>query len=341
VETACDLMERSFLSFDTPCWVPDPGFNFVSLFLLQNRGMTFPQIKKFLGSFKAIVREKVIDPSKTEASPELIARLRRDAQYDRPHAPEREVIEVAPARQYLAAEKYWLSELSHELGNGSPEPPNEAPAGHPAPRANGAPSRTEICPVDIDALHDRPSNEILLAAWAAAAFGCGGVDDFVCEVECEGAPLFPIRTSLQAETKIGQLAARLSDKLQQGRQHAAYWPTIRDKVLPTAIRSPARFAFRMAQSGLPPAPHSDLALVIETEPAFGAHLELARELDAAVVRAMSRMLPIAVTCARQQPDTTLGELIGEQLRSDAARRKPQRTSPPGTVAAAELGAQGV
>lgn len=95
VDTACDLMERSFLRFDTPCWVPDPGFNFVSLFLLQNRGMSFPQIKRFLGSFNAVVREKIIRPHQTAPSPVLIEKLRRSAQYDRVHAEPQPVLEVA------------------------------------------------------------------------------------------------------------------------------------------------------------------------------------------------------------------------------------------------------
>lgn len=96
VDTACDLMERCFMTFDTPCWVPDPGFNFVSLYLLHNRGVTFPQIKEFLKCFNAVVREKIVDPGRAATpSPHLIENLRRAAQYDRPQSAARIDADIA------------------------------------------------------------------------------------------------------------------------------------------------------------------------------------------------------------------------------------------------------
>jgi len=354
VDTACELMERSFLSFDTPCWVPDPGFNFVSLFLLQNRGMTFPQIKRFLNSFNAVVREKIIYPERAP-SPALIERLRRAAQYDRSHPSEEGAIDILSAPQYVAAEKYWLSELAQDRGEGSPKPPDMALTRSAAPTGSGAPAGEKAFPIVIGQQHHGRTNEFLLVAWAAVAFSCFEAEEFFCEVELDQTPVFPVRVALHEDLGIGQLVSKLSERLHLGRQHSAFWPWIRDNVLrPTggAFADPqARFAFRASRSGSKPAAiasgkggaarQRDLACVIITEPALRAHFEWGEELDPVRVEEMARMLQVAVTCATQRPDVTLAELFGGQGRASGANLRSQHASEPGKIPANELGDYGV
>jgi hypothetical protein len=110
VATACHLVERCFMSIDTPVWVPDPGFNYVSLYMLQNRGMTFDQIKTFLRCFSAVVREKLAQPNRTETSPALIEDLKRACQFDRAF-PNETAAPVFSAESYRAAEAFYGDEL--------------------------------------------------------------------------------------------------------------------------------------------------------------------------------------------------------------------------------------
>jgi len=110
VATACHLVERCFMSIDTPVWVPDPGFNYVSLYMLQNRGMTFDQIKTFLRCFSAVAREKLAQPNRTETSPALIEDLKRACQFDRAF-PNETAAPVFSAESYRAAEAFYCDEL--------------------------------------------------------------------------------------------------------------------------------------------------------------------------------------------------------------------------------------
>lgn len=114
VGTACHLVERCFTTFDVPIWVPDPGFNFVSLFLLQNRGMSFPQIKTFLKCFNTVVREKLSDPGRSEPSPRLIENLKKACQFDHPRALDQEAVEIFSVEEYKNDERFWLNELCDE-----------------------------------------------------------------------------------------------------------------------------------------------------------------------------------------------------------------------------------
>jgi hypothetical protein len=103
VATAVHLVERCFMSIDTPVWVPDPGFNYVSSYMLQNRGMTFDQIKTFLRSFSAVIREKIAQPNRTETSPGLIEALKRACQFDRTFTDETAGVPILSADSYRAA----------------------------------------------------------------------------------------------------------------------------------------------------------------------------------------------------------------------------------------------
>ncbi|EIW16653.1 PhpK family radical SAM P-methyltransferase [Pelosinus fermentans] len=83
VKEACDLNEEAFLTVDKTVWVPDPGYNFTSIYYMKQRGMSIGKQKKFLKAFNDVVREKIIYPYKKSISPNLLESLKRASQYNR------------------------------------------------------------------------------------------------------------------------------------------------------------------------------------------------------------------------------------------------------------------
>lgn len=111
VKTACDLQEKAFLSLDKPIWVPDPGCNFISIYIMKQRGMTIEKQKKFLACFNAVVKEKILYPNKQEISPGLLESLKRSCRFD-----EKEALDMRPVLElsgsyFDEAEKFWLKEF--------------------------------------------------------------------------------------------------------------------------------------------------------------------------------------------------------------------------------------
>jgi radical SAM PhpK family P-methyltransferase len=75
-QTAADWVERFFLDIRGSTWLPQYGFEMWSLFYLQRRGMSMPQIKSFIEAFNEDVSVKIRDRSKRELSREALERLR-------------------------------------------------------------------------------------------------------------------------------------------------------------------------------------------------------------------------------------------------------------------------
>jgi hypothetical protein len=221
VSTACHLVERCFTSYDTPVWVPDPGFNFVSLFLQQNRGMSFDQIKTFLRSFNSVVKESLIDPSRVEPSPELIENLRRACQFDRPLAVDRERLELCSAEQYKRDEKFWFEELrSSEKGGSDQDQSHSLTAGdwrasesRTAPR----PELTllgEVCGVD--------RSSVLIAAFAAALWLTDHRSEKTIVAAVDGQEVFPISLKLAPASRFREIARTVQSKIEAGRLHRLF-----------------------------------------------------------------------------------------------------------------------
>lgn len=98
-KTACDLNDKAFLSLDTPVWVPDPGFNFISVFYLMHRGMSIEKQKLFLQCFNAIIKDKILFPNRREIPKGLLEALRKSCRFDRP-----EEMDLRPVKLYSGAE---------------------------------------------------------------------------------------------------------------------------------------------------------------------------------------------------------------------------------------------
>ena len=80
--TACDLVDEMFLSVKNSLWLPQWGFEFWSLFYLQRWGMTREQVKAFVRSFNAVIRNGLRDPSRREIPTMMLDDLRRNCQFN-------------------------------------------------------------------------------------------------------------------------------------------------------------------------------------------------------------------------------------------------------------------
>ena len=81
-QTACDLIDEMFATIQGSVWLPQNGFEQWSTFYLQRKGMTMEQIKTYLRSFNACVKEKLIHPERKNIDPELLRSLERDSLFD-------------------------------------------------------------------------------------------------------------------------------------------------------------------------------------------------------------------------------------------------------------------
>ena len=101
---ACDWVDNMFLNIKNSVWLPQSGFEQWSTFYLQRKGMSFDRILEFLKCFNAIVCGKLIDPNRTDTSPELIEDLRQSSQFDRRPDSEAVPIEILAESNYASEE---------------------------------------------------------------------------------------------------------------------------------------------------------------------------------------------------------------------------------------------
>ena len=80
-QTACDWIGKMFVSITGSTWLPQFGFEDWSLYYLRRKGMSREQIKSFIHSFNAIIKNKVISPDDREAPPHLLNDLRSNCSF--------------------------------------------------------------------------------------------------------------------------------------------------------------------------------------------------------------------------------------------------------------------
>jgi radical SAM PhpK family P-methyltransferase len=106
--TACDLVDRIFLTVDDSIFLPQYGFFQWSLFYLQRQDMGLDSIKNYLRAFNELVREKIVSPTDERLHARLVTNLEASVRFGNatPAAPEYLTIYSGAAR--LAAESYWV-----------------------------------------------------------------------------------------------------------------------------------------------------------------------------------------------------------------------------------------
>ena len=312
VNTACDLVESCFFRFDKPLWVPDPGFNFVSLFLLQNRGMSFEQIETFLRSFNAVVREQVLEPTRRAPSPQLIEDLRRACQFDRQVEPEREVWEVFSAERYRAAEWFWHAEFAAPM-------PSSA-TGETGETWREGPMLPLARPW-LEALERGCGSRrgALLAALAAALLRLEGRDDFTVVAAIDEREPFPIRLAGSERLGFQELAQAAESRLAAALPHRLFAPSLFASTfrIPGVMKVPpvfevgyleAQFAEEGPERFAAPA-WRDLALLLRVEERDGGTaLQLLSRRNSPSLPELGETLLKILGAAAREPDVPLGDV---------------------------------
>jgi uncharacterized protein YejL (UPF0352 family) len=215
-ETAVELVVRSFMALENVTWVPDPGYNWVSFYANEKRGMSIERQKAFLKFFVAAAREKLLKPNLKEISPELLKNFKLSAQYDRPGEPDLSVVEPYSGERYVAAEEFWVNEFRNAN--------RVAPALKAAnsPSTANARSITAALSEKLSSSYGLDFQELMLAcygAWAAVALG---EDQASVVVSVDDKEPFPVHYHAAPDSSFADFAARSSRKLDQSQPHRLY-----------------------------------------------------------------------------------------------------------------------
>jgi len=215
-ETAVELVVRSFMALENVSWVPDPGYNWVSFYLNESRGMSIERQKTFLKFFVAAAREKLLKPNLKDISPELLKNFKISAQYDRPGEADLSVIEPYSGFKYMAAEKYWIDEFRH------------ASRASGAPKAEGGASTSVARFVNRQLAEKLSSSygvdfaELVLSCYGALLARISEQDDAVIVASLDDKEPFPILFRPSLNASFAEFVRASSQKLEQARLHRLF-----------------------------------------------------------------------------------------------------------------------
>jgi anaerobic magnesium-protoporphyrin IX monomethyl ester cyclase len=220
-KTACDLIDRMFLSVENSIWLPQQGFEQWSTFYLQRKGMTMDRIKAFVKCFNDAVKEKVIHPEKTDVSPGLIDRMRAACGFDDTQGGKPDQVEIYPS--YNAAEDFWLAEFE------SYAPTPGVAILRDRIESTGGELAGVSCDVNdliLRAAQENCSAElraVILAAFGVLCSRLSGRQD-VAMVTALGreSMAMPLKLSLPWNQGFREFVRGLEQKVQEARQHALY-----------------------------------------------------------------------------------------------------------------------
>lgn len=235
--TACDLQEEALMSVDVPIWVPDPGFNYITLYLLEQRGMSIEKQKTFLRCFNAVVKEKLLYPGKKEISPHLLESLKKSCRFDEPGEPDIGPVEVLCGSDYVAAENFWVE----EFGNGIPSAKIRKAHDGLQSRDNKRLSSPLVIEGfildDLGAGYDTDISVLILAVYSVLLLRLQGYEDISIVTAIDEKEVFPIRLYPFRDLSFKEFLRAARQKLQQARGHRLYAFYILTKVLHTASYS--------------------------------------------------------------------------------------------------------
>lgn len=80
-KTACNIIEKMFLSIENSIWLPQYGFEKWSIYYLQRKGMTLDQVKMFIKNFNLLIKEKLNNKNKKEVNSALIENLKQSCRF--------------------------------------------------------------------------------------------------------------------------------------------------------------------------------------------------------------------------------------------------------------------
>lgn len=215
-ETAVELVVRSFMALEHVTWVPDPGYNWVSFYANEKRGMSIEQQKTFLKFFVAAAKEKLLKPNLKHLSPELLENFKLSAQFDRPQKPDLSVIEPYSGARYVAAEKFWIGEFQNA---------NRVPT--PAKTESGASTSvarfvSRQVAEKLGSSYGVDFTELTLACYGALLARISDQDEATVVASLDEKEPFPVLFRPYLESDFGEFARASSQKLEASRLHRLF-----------------------------------------------------------------------------------------------------------------------
>jgi hypothetical protein len=196
-------------------WVPDPGYNWVSFYLNETRGMSIEQQKTFIKFFVAAAKEKLLKPNIKQISPALLENFKLSAKFDRPVKPDLSVLEPYSGARYVAAEKFWIDEFRQ--------------ARRPAASKLGSGPSTSVARFVSRQLSEQLSSsysvdfaELVFACYGALLARISGQDEAVLVASLDEKEPFPVVFHSSEQSTFADFARASSQKLQQARIHRLF-----------------------------------------------------------------------------------------------------------------------
>lgn len=314
--TACDLVDRIFLTVDDSIFLPQYGFFQWSLFYLQRQGMPLERIKRYLRAFNALVREKMIGRADASTHAQLLANLEESARFDGELPREREALTLYSGEARVAAERYCLEVfggLGAEAGSAfgqSLEPYAEEFA------------RAEVAPVlgaGLDA-------DTALAAYAVLLWGLDELRAALL-IACDPEPT-PLALRPDAEQTFESWVEAVRRAAREAAQHSPHAADIlygESTLLPFHKERPrfrAAFVVDGGDDGHTPYRRVPQGADVLLEAAFKLNvgrpsLHLRGRCDAAVVERLAQLFHTLLSEAVLHPQARIRELAGAGVVAQA------------------------
>jgi anaerobic magnesium-protoporphyrin IX monomethyl ester cyclase len=215
-ETAVELVVRSFMALEHVSWVPDPGYNWVSFYANEKRGMSIENQKTFLRFFVAAAREKLLKPNLKHMSPALLENLKISAQYDRPGEPDLSVLEPYSGDRYIAAEKFWIDEFRLSGRIAVPPKAGSGASTSVARFANRQLSEKLSVSYGVD------FSELVLACYGALLSMTSGQNEAIVVASLDEKEPFPVLFRPSVDLSFAEFARASTQKLEQARIHRLF-----------------------------------------------------------------------------------------------------------------------
>lgn len=216
---ACDLVDRMFLNVENSVWLPQHGFEQWSLFYLERLGMSREQILTFLKVWSTAVKEKLVDPRRSEPRATTMAALRQASRFGAAAADGDDFgeVDLAPVELYSPAAYNRAERALTELFRGaSPGGQLEVLGERPELRMDGDGGAPGLVERRIDGLGDGQ----LLAAFALLWGRLNGREETIL-LAAEDRPI-PLRLALPWSEPFAAAADAAGEALAAGREHALY-----------------------------------------------------------------------------------------------------------------------
>jgi hypothetical protein len=223
--TACDLVDRMFFAVENSTWLPQNGFEQWSIFYLQRKGMTMPQVKTFVRCFNAVVKDQLIHPLQKEIDPQLMESLKASCRFDTSDRPDTGPVEIRSAAGYKAAESFW----AEEFGNGATASNLEVLIGG----ANGGEDNHAVLPCRIDpeilkrvrGIGRLGLAEVILAAYSTMLSRLSGRERTIILTsfsDAEAERVIPLALEVPWGLGFRSHVERVGEKLKRSAEHHRY-----------------------------------------------------------------------------------------------------------------------